>query len=128
MTNGSLVHVLSTVLFLHPLIMHHPKAHSVVLNFRFLHITLLGVLVITGDAHVDKMLEWATNRKFKVNRITYSKMKTMGKKAIDQNIPGSVLSRKFTEKADGSQRLIFIYPSLYGANKQLAINSRNAGK
>jgi hypothetical protein len=74
------------------------------------------------------MLEWATNPKFKANRIRFTKMRTMGKKAIDLNIPGGVMSRDFTEKADGSQRLIFFYRSLYDAIKQLAKNSRNAGK
>ena len=90
----------------------------------FAHHTVGG----SGDAHGDKMLEWATNPKFKANRIRFTKMRTMGKKAIDLNIPGGVMSRDFTEKADGSQRLIFFYRSLYDAIKQLAKNSRNAGK
>ena len=55
-------------------------------------------------------------------------MRTMGTKAVDLNIPGGVMSRDFTEKADGSQRMIFFYRSLYDAIKQLARNSRFAGK
>ncbi len=55
-------------------------------------------------------------------------MKTMGKKAIDLNIPGGVISRDFSEKADGSQRMVVFFRSLYDAIKQLASNSRFAGK
>ena len=78
----------------------------------------------TGDKHGDRMLEWATNPKFKARRIRYTSMKTMGKKAVDLNIPAGVLSRDFTERADGSQRLVFFFRSLYDAIKQLANNSR----
>ena len=82
----------------------------------------------TGDKHGDRMLEWATNPKFKARRIRYTSMKTMGKKAVDLNIPAGVMSRDFTERADGSQRLVFFFRSLYDAIKQLANNSRFAGK
>jgi hypothetical protein len=82
----------------------------------------------SGDAHGDKLLEWASHPKFKPNRIRYTKMRTMGTKAIDLNIPGGVMSRDFTEKADGSQRMVFFFRSLYDAIKQLANNSRFAGK
>jgi len=61
----------------------------------------------TGDAHGDKLLEWAMHPKFKPDRIRYTKMRTMGKKAIDLNIPGGVMNRDFSEKADGSQRMVF---------------------
>ncbi len=82
----------------------------------------------TGDAHGDKLLEWAMHPKFKPDRIRYTKMRTMGKKAIDLNIPGGVMNRDFSEKADGSQRMVFFFRSLYDAIKQLANNSRFAGK
>ena len=82
----------------------------------------------TGDKHGDRLLEWASNPQYKASRIRYSKMKTMGKKAIDLNIPGGVMSRDFTEPADGSQRLVFFFRSLYDAVKQLASNTRFAGK
>jgi hypothetical protein len=36
----------------------------------------------TGDAHVDRLLEWASNPKFRADRIRYVKMKTMGRKAV----------------------------------------------
>ncbi len=78
----------------------------------------------SGDAHGDELLEWATNPKFKAKRVRYMKMKTMGNKAIDLNIPGGVMSRDFTEKADGSQRLIFFFRSIYDAIKQLASNTQ----
>ena len=52
----------------------------------------------------------------------------MGTKAVDLNIPGGVMSRDFTEKADGSQRMVFFFRSMYDVIKQLASNSRFAGK
>jgi hypothetical protein len=52
----------------------------------------------------------------------------MGTKAVNLNIPGGVMSRDFTEKADGSQRMVFFFRSMYDAIKQLASNSRFAGK
>ena len=52
----------------------------------------------------------------------------MGKKAIDLNIPGGVMSRDFTEPDDGPQRLVFFFRSLYDAIKQLARNTRFKGK
>jgi hypothetical protein len=66
--------------------------------------------------------------KFKADRIRYIKMKTTGKKGIGLNIPGGVMSRDFSEKADGTQRMVFFYRSLYDAIrvKQLASNSRFA--
>ena len=82
----------------------------------------------SGDAHGDALLEWATNPKFKAKRVRFLKMKTMGKKAIDLNIPGGVMSRDFTEVTDGSQRLIFFFRSMYDAVKQLASNTRFVGK
>jgi hypothetical protein len=82
----------------------------------------------SGDAHGDKLLEWATNPEFKKDRIRYTRMRTMGKKAIDLNIPGGVMSRDFTEPDDGPQRLVFFFRSLYDAIKQLARNTRFKGK
>jgi hypothetical protein len=35
----------------------------------------------TGDAHGDRLLEWASNPKFRADRIGYTKMRHMGKKA-----------------------------------------------
>jgi hypothetical protein len=60
--------------------------------------------------------------------IRYTKMRTIGKKAIDLNIPGGAMSRDFTEKASGSQRMVFFFRSLRNAIKQLASNSRFVGK
>ncbi len=79
-----------------------------------------------GDAHGDRLLEWASNPRFKADRICSAKIRTMGKKAVDLNIPGGVMSRDFTDKADGSQRMVFFFRSLYDAIKQLASNSRFA--
>jgi hypothetical protein len=62
-------------------------------------------------------------------------MKTTGKKAIGLNITGGVMRRDFSEKADGSQRIVFFKssvrcttrrcdPSRPGGVKQLASDSR----
>ncbi len=61
----------------------------------------------SGDAHGDRMLEWATNLKFKPDRIRFTKMKTMGEKAIKLIIPADVMHKDFTEPLDGCQRIIF---------------------
>ena len=55
-------------------------------------------------------------------------MRSMGKQAIDLNIPGGVISKDFSEKLDGSQRMSFFCRSLHDACKQLANTSRFAGK
>ena len=78
----------------------------------------------TGDAQGDRMLEWATNPKFRANRVRFSKMKTMGKKAVKLHIPAGVMQRDFTEKADGCQRLVFFFRSIYDAIKELLRASR----
>ena len=82
----------------------------------------------SGDAHGDKLLEWATNPKFKKDRIRFTRMRTMGKKAVDLNIPGGVMSRDFTQPEDGPQRLVFFFRSLYDAIKELISRSRFKGK
>jgi hypothetical protein len=82
----------------------------------------------SGDSHGDRLLEWATNPKFKKDRIRFTRMRTMGKKAVDLNMPGGVMSRDFTEPEDGPQRLVFFYRSLYDAIKQLISSSRFKGK
>jgi hypothetical protein len=46
----------------------------------------------------------------------------MGKKAIKFNIPAGVLQKDFSEPADGAQRMVFFYRSLYNAIKQLLRN------
>ncbi len=82
----------------------------------------------TGDAHGDRLLEWASNPKFRADRIRYVKMRTMGRKAVKLNIPEGVLQKDFTEPADGAQRMVFFYRSLYDAIKQLLRNIRFKGK
>ena len=82
----------------------------------------------TGDAHGDRLLEWASNPKFRSDRIRYVKMKTMGKKAVKLNIPAGVKQKDFSEPADGAQRMVFFYRSLYDAIKQLLRNARFKGK
>ena len=74
------------------------------------------------------MLQWATNPKFKPDRIRYTKMKTMGKKAVKLNIPAGVMHRDFTEPADGAQRIIFFFRSIYDAIKELLRAPRFRGK
>jgi hypothetical protein len=52
----------------------------------------------------------------------------MGRKAVKLNIPGGVLHKDLSEPADGAQRLVFFYRSLYDAVKQLLRSARPAGK
>jgi hypothetical protein len=82
----------------------------------------------TGDAHGDRLLEWASNPKFRADRIQYVKMKTMGRKAVKLNITEGVLQNDFSEPADGAQRMVFIYHSIYDAIKQLLRNIRFKGR
>jgi hypothetical protein len=83
---------------------------------------------ISGEAVGDRLLLWATNPKFKGGRIRFMEMKTMRKKAVKLNIPDGVRERDFSEPADGCQRMVFFYRSLYDAVKQLLRSSRFAGK
>ena len=82
----------------------------------------------SGDAHGDRMLEWATNPKFRPDRIRYTKMKTMGKKAVRLNIPAGVMHKDFTEPADGCQRMVFFFRSMYDAVKELLRSPRFRGR
>jgi len=52
----------------------------------------------------------------------------MGKTAVKLNMPGGVLQKDFSEPADGAQRMIFFYRSLYDAVKQLLRSARLAGR
>jgi hypothetical protein len=74
------------------------------------------------------MMEWATNLKFRADRVRFSKMKTMGQKAFKLNIPAGVMQRDFTEQADGCQRLVFFSRSIYDAIKELLRASRFRNK
>jgi hypothetical protein len=82
----------------------------------------------TGDAHRDRLLEWVSHPKFRSDRIRYVKMKTMGKKVVKLNIPAGVLQKDFSKPADGAQRMVFFYRSLYDAIKQLLHNARFKGR
>lgn len=82
----------------------------------------------SGDSNGDRLLEWATNPKFKAERVRYVRMRTMGRKAVKLNIPGGVLQKDFSEPADGAQRMVFFYRSLYDAVKQLLRSARLAGR
>ncbi len=81
----------------------------------------------TGDEHGDRLLEWASHPKFRSDR-RYVKMKTMGRKAVKFNIPAGVLQKDFSEPADGAQRMVFFYRSLYDAIKQLLRSARFKGR
>ena len=83
---------------------------------------------LSGAAQGDSLLLWATNPKFKGDRIRFMKMRTMRRKAVKLNIPDGVQQRDFTVRADGSQRMVFFFRSLYDAVKQLLRSSRFAGK
>jgi hypothetical protein len=82
----------------------------------------------SGDSNGDRLLEWATNPDFKAERVRYVRMRTMGKHAVKLNMPGGVLQKDFSEPADGAQRMIFFYRSLYYAVKQLLRSVRFAGR
>lgn len=82
----------------------------------------------SGDSNGDRLLEWATNPKFKGERIRYVRMRTMGRNAVKLNVPGGVLQKDLSEPADGAQRMVFFYRSLYDAVKQLLRSARLAGK
>lgn len=82
----------------------------------------------SGDSNGDRLLEWATNPNFKAERVRYVRMRTMGKHAVKLNMPGGVLQKDFSEPADGAQRMIFFYRSLYDAVKQLLRSVRLAGR
>ncbi len=82
----------------------------------------------SGDSNGDRLLEWATNPKFKAERVRFVRMRTMGRKAVKLNIPGGVLQKDLSEPADGAQRLVFYYLSLYDAVKQLLRSASLAGK
>ena len=82
----------------------------------------------SGDSNGDRLLEWATNPNFKAERVRYVRMRTMGKQAVKLNMPGGVLRKDFSEPADGAQRMIFFYRSLYDAVKQLLRSVRLAGR
>ncbi len=75
----------------------------------------------SGDSNGDRLLEWATNPKFKGERVRYVRMQTMGRNAVKLNIPGGVLQKDLSEPADHdcAQRMVFFYRSLYDAVKQL---------
>jgi hypothetical protein len=47
----------------------------------------------SGDSNGDRLLEWATNPKFKGERVRYVRMRTMGRNAVKLNIPGGVLQK-----------------------------------
>ncbi len=49
---------------------------------------------LTGEAQIDRLLEWVTNPKFKAERVRFSKMKTMGKKGVELNISGGVMQKE----------------------------------
>lgn len=52
----------------------------------------------------------------------------MGRNAVKLNVPGGVLQKDLSEPADGAQRMVFFYRSLYDAVKQLLRSARLAGK
>ena len=82
----------------------------------------------SGDSNGDRLLEWATNPKFKAARVRFVRMRTMGRNAVKLNVPGGVLQKDLSEPADGTQRMVFFYRSLYDAVKQLLRSARLAGK
>ncbi len=82
----------------------------------------------SGDSNGDKLLEWVTNPNFKAERVRFVRMRTMGRKAVKLNIPGGVLEKDLSEPANGAQRMVFFYRSLYYAVKQLLRSARLAGK
>jgi len=81
-----------------------------------------------GEKHADRMLEWASNPKFRSKNVRYGSIHTLAEHAIEEHIPDGVMKADFTEELDGSQRLIFFWRSLYDAIKELLRSCRFAGK
>jgi len=81
-----------------------------------------------GEKHADRMLEWASNPKYRSKNLRYGSIHTLAEHAIDEFIPDGVMKEDFTEALDGSQRLIFFWRCLYDAIKELLRNARFAGK
>ena len=81
-----------------------------------------------GESHGDRTLEWGSNPEFEPGNVRYRNMRTMSEHATKRYVPGKVQRAEFTEKLDGSQRLIFFYRFLYDAIKQLLRNARFAGR
>jgi hypothetical protein len=52
----------------------------------------------------------------------------IGKDAAKLNISGGVLQKDLSEPADGAQRMVFFYRSLYDEVKQLLQSARLTGK
>jgi len=81
-----------------------------------------------GEEHGDRTLEWAGNHNFDPENVHFRKIRTFSKSAVRAYIPGGVQRADFTEKLDGSQRLIFFFRYLYDAIKELLRNARFAGR
>ncbi len=52
----------------------------------------------------------------------------MGGKAVRLNIPAGVMQKDFTEQADGCQRMVFFFRSMYDAVKELPRCPRFRGR
>ena len=81
-----------------------------------------------GEQHADRMLEWASNPKYRSRSLRYGSMHTLAEHAIHEFVPDGVMQADFTEALDGSQRLLFFWRCLYDAIKELLRNARFAGK
>jgi hypothetical protein len=88
------------------------------------HSSWQHTLVIQMETLRDRLLEWATNSKFKDERVRHVRMQTMGRNAVKLNIPGSVdydhdneaskcVQKDLSEPADGAQFMVFFFRSLY---------------
>lgn len=81
-----------------------------------------------GEKHADRMLEWASNRKYRSSKMRYRSIHTLSQHAMAEFVPDGVMEADFTEALDGRQRLIFFWRCLYDAIKEVLRNGRFAGK
>ena len=80
-----------------------------------------------GDAGAKHMLQWASHPKYSPHHVRPLSMKTLHKKAVEENVPDGVMREDFTEPLDGAQTMMFYFRSMYDACKELLRNARFAG-
>lgn len=81
-----------------------------------------------SEQKADNMLKWASNSKFRGDRVRFGSIRSLSRKAVKEYLPLGVQSADFTQKLDGPQKIIFYYRDLYDAAKELLKNPKFAGK
>ncbi len=81
-----------------------------------------------SELKADNILKWASNSKFRGDRVRFGSIRSFSRKAVKEYLPLGVQSADFTQKSDGPQKVKFYYRDLYDAAKELLKNSKFAGK